>query len=176
MSLPRRRSVLTWPLVLALLAGLGLINWALLTRAPPVESPAASPAVGGAVTTAPVRAPAPVAAPALESFAEILKRPLFSATRRPPGPASAEPEVTPAVIAETPAFRLSGVMIRKKASRALIIPGDGSASVWLAVGDSIGGWELKAISAGSVRLEGQGQVVTLDLYGAAGKAAGGSAE
>lgn len=182
MSRPvRRRSLLTWPLVLALVAGLGVVNWALFTGPPPPAVPALDVAAGdadGTVTAVPATS---FETPPIDRFEEILRRPLFAASRRPPDLAAAQPvsePPAPAPAAEPsapPNFRLSGVMIRKKSSRALIVPADGSASAWLAVGESIEGWKVRSITTSSVRLEGGGQVVTLDLYGGAAKSGASSA-
>lgn len=77
----------------------------------------------------------------VEDFSEVLDRPLFSPTRRPPAEgavaiASSEPELE---------VTLVGVIISSEEQIAIVKPKDGSRFLRLSVGDSFQGWTLDSI-------------------------------
>jgi hypothetical protein len=173
-------------IVLVLIAaGLGLGNWHLYRQ--PVSTVSA-PAAG--IAEAPASGSArdlleSLSVPPITAFSEILERPVFSPDRRPPevkpdesGTEAAGSEMAPA--AETSAasaslpdrkptpephgLKLAGVLIENGTSRALIRAGDGSAGDWRMAGETVEGWTIRTITAGSVELEGAQGRVTLLLY------------
>ncbi len=85
------------------------------------------------------------AMPPLRSYAEIVRRPLFNATRRPPAPASvaAIPQAAP----ELPPLRflLIGLIVSPEERVALIRPGDGGAVIRVLEGQEVERWVIEKI-------------------------------
>lgn len=110
-------------------------------------------------------------------LSESLSRPLFHVSRRPFVPASPEQEEAQAPVEEVeevveqtepppalPELRLAGVSASGERKRALIGEADGPDLHWLALGDSIAGWRVDAITASTVVLTSGDQRVTVALY------------
>jgi len=78
--------------------------------------------------------------PAKGSLAVILKRPVFSQTRRPSADAGDGASTTPIE------FTFSGVVISGGDRTALVVPGNGGIAQQLTVGEDIAGWTLVEIA------------------------------
>ena len=109
----------------------------------------------------------------LETYSDVVQRPLFTESRRPPKPRPVakmlpkpEPELLPTPVAvkpQTGGFRLAGVSIGENKTVALLKPVDGG-QVWrLSEGDKVEGWTLQAIGADSVTLFRNGVEDTISL-------------
>jgi hypothetical protein len=118
------------------------------------------------VTAARLAAPLPEFAPepgAFEPpprhvFAEIVARPLFSASRRPfVGESGGE-----AVPGEGLAIELVGTLLTKQGAAALLQP-SGQDARWLHAGDTIAGWQVEAIQRDKVSLQLDDEAKTLEL-------------
>ena len=89
----------------------------------------------------------------LDEFQEIVERPLFYATRRPPAP-----EVPEIAVQEEPqeeqevALTLIGILAISGTQRVLIQNDDTRKVISLKPGDKIGGWLLQAIQSDKVTL------------------------
>jgi hypothetical protein len=161
------------PLLMLAAAGLGALLWWDMRTEP--ETPdvvaAAGPARGvedlsrdgqAASTAMPERAPGgetvnPLASLDKESLRDMTERPLFAPSRRPP-PAPAPRATEPAFVAApapppTPDFTLLGII--RDGDRAIVLLRSRSDGRNLRVedGDMIGGWEIAAVGAASVRLK-----------------------
>src|SRR5262245_57757522 len=93
-------------------------------------------------------------------FAEIVARPLFSASRRPfvgEGETAAEQPAGEAV-----AIELVGTLLTEQGAAALLQP-QGQSARWLHAGDTVAGWEVKAIEREQVNLHLDGEDKTLAL-------------
>ncbi|WP_119392171.1 hypothetical protein [Taklimakanibacter lacteus] len=111
-----------------------------------------------------------------QTFPETLARPLFSPTRKPPGPrppepvANQPPDVQP--IAEPPPVQLTspetlilkGIFIDDKRRLALIQTPTAPQGTWLAAGSSVEGWTIRQIDKQGIALEANGQRASLTLY------------
>lgn len=82
-----------------------------------------------------------VGAPPLRGFAETLKRPLFSESRRPAPPGTARSTVAPTALP----LRLIGVIITPDRRTALIRESRSAEITELAVGQSVQGWSLERV-------------------------------
>jgi len=102
-----------------------------------------------AVPTIDRTAPA-FALPLLASLAEVVKRPLFAATRRPPRLSAAAPGEAPSGLA------LVGVVRSNGAARALIEHGQPARLAHAAEGDDLDGWTVQSIALDRVVLERAG--------------------
>lgn len=116
----------------ALLAVLALWPWARWALHAPDRAPELAPAA----------ASAPAALPALETFAEIAQRPLFTPGRRPS-------PTTP--VAAPQGLRLEGVIVMGAEKRAIIKQADGH-TARLGEGDTIGEWTVRRIDPDHVLL------------------------
>jgi hypothetical protein len=156
----------------AVVAALGWVNWWVIGL-----EPGASVAAG----TAPANAPparTPVAQPLderpLSEFGEIVRRPLFTTTRRPYVPAeptqrAAEP--APAVPTRPPPnVRLVGVVIDAAKKRALLRTPEQPRGRWVEEGDTIDGWLLRNVEADAAVVALGGETHELRLYPTPGPA------
>lgn len=84
----------------------------------------------------------PLARFALEDFADTLRRPLFSATRRPPSPIAAPIRREPPPPPEPPHFTLVGVVTDERGARALVKISPTAKIRGLRRGDEIDGWTV----------------------------------
>jgi hypothetical protein len=143
-----------WFLLCAGLAG-GVALELLMPLAPQVT--AARPAA-----PLPEFAPEPGAfePPPRHVFAEIIARPLFSASRRPFVGESENAGEQPA--GEGVAIELVGTLLTERGAAALLQP-QGQNARWLHAGDTVAGWEVKAIQREQVNLHLDGEDKTLAL-------------
>jgi hypothetical protein len=100
----------------------------------------------------------------LGEYNEIIERPLFLSTRRPP---EEQPEEPPEPAPEPPSadetFTLLGVVLTPEATMALLQDDKTGEIARLQVGDQVNGWHLKAVQANSVSLSKGDQAVDLPL-------------
>lgn len=128
--------------------------------------------------------PSTAAKPLAESFGtsgtpynQALARPLFRASRRPfdpaqivalsqPVPLPPEQQIAaaPQPIPDTSQISIKGISISEGKKRVLISSAEASDGTWLALGDVISGWKVKAIDENSAHLSFGDQEVTLSLY------------
>ena len=120
-----------------------------------------------------------VALPPISKFSEIMRRPLFSPTRRPPVPAKPPPKkkapvakkpvarVKQPTVEPEPVFELIGVIHSAGESIALLKSDDGDQVLKFKQGDRHRGWAVGSIQPYEVVLEkdGKRRRVTL-VYGA----------
>lgn len=103
-------------------------------------------------------------------IAAIRARPLFSKSRRPyDPPAPPITETQPQLVATTQfiaaeSLMLKGIFLQPPVSRALIVSPANPQGIWVTGGGEIEGWEIKEITASTVRLLQQQQVAVLTLY------------
>jgi hypothetical protein len=142
-----------WFLLCTVLAG-GVALELLLPIAPQVT--AARPAA-----PLPEFAPEPGAfePPPRHVFAEIVARPLFSASRRPFVGGESGGEAAPG---EGLAIELVGTLLTEQGAAALLQP-QGQDARWLHAGDTIAGWQVEAIQRDKVSLQLDGEGKTLEL-------------
>jgi hypothetical protein len=142
---------------------LALVNWWVmgLEPAPPftVASSADTP-------EAPVFGQQPIDPLPLSDFEEIVRRPVFSASR--------SPFVVPTERAQTlaglrsPDLRLAGVAIDTNKKRALLRTTQQPQGRWVEQGDSIEGWLLQSVREDAVIVASGQQTHELRLYPAQG--------
>jgi hypothetical protein len=114
----------------------------------PVMRPVSAPSVSAV----------PVATlPPLESFAEVIARPLFLPSRRPLPPVSAEPAKPIA------RFTLAGVVLEADRRVALIQSGTSPPPIMVTVGGVIDGWTVLAIESDHVVLRSAETTAELSL-------------
>ena len=89
--------------------------------------------------------------PPIETFDEVVERPLFFRSRRPPDPdAAPPPEAPPAPKAD---FVLTGLVISGKERLALLRPAGSKTVARVHQGEEIEGWRVEAIHADRVVLK-----------------------
>jgi hypothetical protein len=115
-----------------------------------LEPPLADP--GAQAATRPQQKPATSAAseprftmPPFRDFGEVLARPVFSETRRPPAPEAAAPGATAP-------FALAGVVLSPKERHALLEHGQPPHIDRVAEGQQVDGWTLEAVQLDRVVL------------------------
>ena len=143
---------LTTVLVLACAALSYLVYWEFNNYGP---EPYADIVVTSSDQSARKMSPEPeFALPPLVSYAAIVERPLFAASRRPSPPAPEEPEEPEPDQAEAHAwsFILSGVVISNDQRMALLQRLSDGSTVRLRVGQEIDGWRIEAIEPDRVVL------------------------
>ena len=110
------------------------------------EAPQEAPAIDGLADT-PIASPGE--RPDISTFAEVTARPLFSPSRRPYEPSS-EPKA--GGVAKTETFDLIGVTISPHERSALLRPKVSSEVLRVVEGQSVGGWEVRAIEPTQITL------------------------
>jgi hypothetical protein len=156
------------PVVLAGLTvflAIGLVDEArLLGRADAIESGViAGIGLGDPDELATDPGSSPFAPPAFARFGEVLARPVFSPTRRPPVQSAAEPVAEAAALAEVPDLRLHGIVAVGTARVALLGAGNAVAPSRVAPGDEIGSWRVEQIGSDKVVLRRGTQTHLLQL-------------
>ena len=112
----------------------------------------------------------PVAALTLEALSATRERPLFSPARRLPPPPEAPPPAPPPPAAEAPAppsppaVALLGIVSDPDGARAIVRAEAGNGIQRLAVGDTIGGWQVAEIGRTELVLKLGEQVETIALF------------
>jgi hypothetical protein len=100
----------------------------------------------------------------LGKYNEIIERPLFLSTRRPPEKQPEEPpEPSPEPPSADETFTLLGVVLTPEATIALLQDDKSGEIARLQVGEQVNGWHLKAVQANSVSLSKGDQAVDLPL-------------
>jgi len=104
----------------------------------------------------------------LDRYTEIIQRPLFSQTRRPPveeeaAAAEGESSAQPAKPAQPPPFVLTGVIIAPDKREALLREAKGKKVSRIQQGAQIRGWQLEVVSPEAVVLRRAGDTQELKL-------------
>ena len=138
---------------------LGLVNWWVveLQPAPPL-------AVASSTDTpeAPVFGQQPIDPLPLSDFEEIVRRPVFTASRRPFVPPTERAQTLAGL--RSPDLRLAGVAIDTNKKRALLRTAQQPQGRWVEQGDSIDGWLLQSVSEDAVIVASGQQAHELRLY------------
>lgn len=130
---------------------LGATAWPFVAGGP--AAPPGMPARPGAPVLPPTLAD--LALPPVESFAETLARPLFTATRRPPSPGEMlQGEARPVAVAPAAKgekvilgkYLLRGVVVTPEQKLLLLKRQDTGAALRLREGDALDGWRIAAIA------------------------------
>lgn len=129
--------------LLVLCLGLGYSTYSALRTVP--EAPR-SAEQGVPVAPPPVPAKAEFTMPPRQDFVEIVSRPIFSPTRRPPP----DTEVSFEEVRSELEVKLVGVVIASGDEIAIVTPKNGSAFVRLSEGDRYQGWTVEQIDAQGV--------------------------
>jgi hypothetical protein len=116
------------------------------------EAPAEPP-------VAPVSSPRPVDHDPLSAFDEMVRRPLFTASRSPFVPTQSTPN-----LAGPPDIRLTGVAIDASKKRALLRSSQQPQGRWVEQGQSIDGWQLQSVRDDAVIITSGQQMHELRLY------------
>jgi hypothetical protein len=133
------------------------------------EAPAVSP---GAKNSVDFPRESPAEKPAISAFAEVVERPLFTPSRRPPPPKT---DSTIAASPEKPeTFDLIGVIISADRRMALLRTVASSEVMQAVEGQSIGGWEVHAIKPTQVVLRRGNDSEVIKINDAAKPPAGSS--
>jgi len=138
---------------------LGFLNWRImeLEPAPPLTVASTADTPG-----APAFGQRPIDPLPLSDFEEIVRRPVFTATRKP--------FVAPAEKAQTvagpgsPDIRLAGIAIDTNAKRALLRTAQQPQARWVEQGESIDGWLLQVVREDAVIIASGQQAHELRLY------------
>jgi hypothetical protein len=141
---------------------LALVNWRImeLEPAPPL-------AVASNVETpgAPVAGQKPIEPLPLSDFDEIVRRPVFSASRSRFVPTERARTVAGP---GSPDIRLAGIAIDTNAKRALLQTAQQPQARWVEQGESIDGWLLQVVREDAVIIASGQQAHELRLYPAQG--------
>ena len=105
----------------------------------------------------------PLAAQFLERLSATVDRPLFSPSRRPPGPVAQAPE-PPVPPAPPPHLVLSGIVMDGQSARAVVRVGAERKILHAQIGDDIGGWKVSQIEGRKLVLSLDGRVATFTLF------------
>jgi hypothetical protein len=106
----------------------------------------------------------------IETYREILARPVFFRSREPyvtPPPPPPPPPVTviaPPPVVIDPGLVLGGVMIKNDIKKAYVFSRAGGGGAWAAEGDEYMGWKIKSIDKSGAKLEQMGRAIDLQLY------------
>jgi hypothetical protein len=92
-------------------------------------------------------------------FAEIVARPLFSASRRPFVGSESGGDAAPGGAV---GIELVGTLLTKQGAAALLQP-EGQNARWLHAGDTIAGWQVETIQRDKVSLQLDGEAKTVEL-------------
>ena len=143
MRRPRRTGLLGTGLLALLCAGLAIaIFWEL---EPPLADPGARAAASHEQKAADPAAELRFVMPPLRDFGEVLARPVFSETRRPPAPEAA-------AAGTTAPFALVGVVLSANERHALVEHGQPARIDRVAEGQELDGWTLAAVQLDRVVL------------------------
>jgi hypothetical protein len=138
---------------------LGLVNWQIMDLEPAAPVTVASSAD---IPEASVFRQQPIDPLPLSEFEEIVRRPVFTASR--------SPFVVPTERAQTlaelrsPDIRLVGVAIDTNTKRALLRTAQQPQARWVEQGESIDGWLLQIVRQDAVTIASGQQVHELRLY------------
>lgn len=152
----------TNPLARALaLASLGVATVLVVQVSVPASLPGTEGVAATAAATEPVTALPVYVPPAIETFAEVLERPLFFADRRlPPEPVAEAPAAAPRAPL---GLTLEGVALTSDSRVALLREVRGDTLITVAEGSSHNGWTLESVSSSGARFRRDGDVTELEL-------------
>jgi hypothetical protein len=144
-------------------AALGMVNWWVI-QLDPAPAAAGERMVLASTGSVPVSLGAPSEERALSDFDEVVRRPVFTASRRPfvqPEPARREAtRVLP-----PPDLRLMGVALDGNRKQALLRTGQQPRARWVDEGETIeGGWVLRTVQADAAVLASGQQTHEVRLY------------
>jgi hypothetical protein len=145
----------------AVVAALGYVNWRVL-QLEPDSRPAAERTTLASLATTPIPDSSPVEGRAVSDFEEIVRRPVFNASRRPfvaPEPAAREPARTP-----PQDMRLMGIAIDAGKKQALLRTAQQPNGRWVGEGESIDGWQLRSVRGDAATIASGQQTHELRLY------------
>lgn len=144
-------------------AALGFLNWRIMELEP---APPLSLARSADTPGAPAFGQRPTDPLPLSDFEEIVRRPVFTASRRP----VAVPEERAQTVAGlgSPDIRLAGIAIDTNAKRALLRTAQQPQARWVEQGESIEGWLLQVVREDAVIIASGQQAHELRLYPAQG--------
>ena len=104
----------------------------------------------------------------VESYGQILARPVLFKSREPffpPPPAPpALPMPQPPVVMVDPSLAVGGVMIKNDFSVAYLFSKAGPGGAWAGEGETFQGWKVKSVRSTGVKLEQGGRSIELSLY------------
>jgi hypothetical protein len=163
-------------MAVAVVIGLGLLNWSLLTAEIDISPISPEDAgVGGQIASIGALS-ADLGKNGPDAFPETLARPLFRSTRRPPElekpQTAARPQEASRQAAKLPDdLELVGIMKEDgRAGRALIrLGGASSTGQWVEVGHVLQGWRLSRIDSAGISLEAEGREQRISLFPTPGK-------
>ncbi len=147
--------------LVALCGGLGWLAYAAY-EAPPAELPAQVVAAAGPTDAAAAPSFRPFRMPAQQRFAELVERPPFTQSRRPPQ-VSAEPVARREAPRRDLKLTLIGVILQPDRQYALVQRPGTKEAVRLARGEKIDGWQVDGILPDRVVLSQAKEVVELEL-------------
>jgi hypothetical protein len=104
---------------------------------------------------------------AVESYGQILARPVLFKSREPFVPTPPAPPavmVVPPPVAVDPGLAVGGVMIKNGLSKAYLFSKAGAGGAWAGEGESFQGWKVKSVNSTGVKLEQTGRTIELSLY------------
>jgi general secretion pathway protein N len=134
----------------AVVAALGAVNWWVIGLEPGSAS-VATDGVPADVAAQLALAARPDDERPLSEFGETVRRPLFTATRRPyvpPDPIQKAPEPAPAEPSRPPPnVRLIGVVIDAGKKRVLLRTPEQPRGRWVEEGDTVDGWLVRSVAA-----------------------------
>jgi general secretion pathway protein N len=160
----RPRRALPLLLAVAVAALVGVNGWVL--QLDPASAPAAAGAAPAQSAAAHTLA-APYQNRELSEYEETVRRPVFTASRRPyapPAPAPPPPAAAPEPERLPAELRLLGVLIDADRRQVLLRTKQQPAGRWLKEGDSIEGWQLRSILADGAVLANRARSHELRLY------------
>jgi hypothetical protein len=104
---------------------------------------------------------------AVESYGQILARPVLFKSREPFVPTPPAPlavTVAPPPVAVDPGLAVGGVMIKNGLSKAYLFSKAGAGGTWAGEGESFQGWKIKSVKSTGVKLVQMGRSIELSLY------------
>lgn len=103
---------------------------------------------------------------AISEYAEVVRRPLFQADRRPPRskPPAAIASAAPRPAKTTPQLRLLGVLVAASGNRAFVATPVQPSGTWLKTGDAVDGWTIGRIEGNGIVIEREGASTTMPLH------------
>jgi hypothetical protein len=105
----------------------------------------------------------------IETYPQILARPVFFKSREPFVPAPTPPPpapltATPPTIVVDPGLVLGGVMIKNNVRKAYVFSKAGASGAWTSEGEEFMGWQIRSIDRTGAKLEQKGRSLNLLLY------------
>jgi hypothetical protein len=156
-------------LLCAVVAALAATNWWVL-QFDPAPAPAGGRIMLASAGTIPVTLSRPSEESALSEFDEIVRRPVFAASRRPFVPSAPTAVQPPARALPPPDVRVIGISINAGKKQALLRSAQQPRGRWIGEGESIDGWVLRNVRADAVVIASGQQSHELRLYPALGQA------